>query len=97
MDTKHSAAPWTVSEHKGVLYVDTPAQPFLPGYERIDTFTVGPDTAKNRANAQLIAAAPELLQACRLALSSLQAAGFANATVTLCEAAIAKAEGDPNR
>jgi hypothetical protein len=49
--------------------------------------------AECRANAALIAAAPDLLTACRLALGSLEAAGFDNGTVRACRAAIAKAEG----
>lgn len=43
-------------------------------------------------NASLIAAAPELLTALKLAVSSLNAPGFVNATVRMAEAAIAKAE-----
>jgi hypothetical protein len=46
------------------------------------------------ANARLIAAAPELLEACGLALQTLQSQGIYGPARNACEAAIKKATGE---
>ena len=46
------------------------------------------------ANAELIVAAPDLYEACRLALSTCVACGIDNATVRMLRRAISKAEGN---
>lgn len=78
-DAEPYSSQWTLSP--GVLMVD--GQDGTPGGDEID-----------RANARLIAAAPELLDACDFALSILEALGNGSGdAANACRAAIAKAEG----
>ena len=79
---EHAPGPWTVEEGYYVVDVD--------GFEIADTRNCGVD-GDIQAIAHLIAAAPELLEACKLAEdNSLDLPKFVRDTL---EAAIAKAEG----
>lgn len=55
-----------------------------------------PDIGERQANTLLIAAAPELLEACRLALAEIRCVTFEHVgnAPGILSAAIAKAEGD---
>jgi hypothetical protein len=92
----HSPGPWHVQPHhtkRGeFLYVSNEAHALALVY-------VQPDAAARRANARLIAAAPDLLAAIRSALGCLddptggQHVADMRRAATLLRAAIAKAEG----
>jgi len=57
-ETKHTPGPWSVAQDKGPPYITAG-----PNWPRIATIV--DDTPEGRANLWLIAAAPELLAACR--------------------------------
>lgn len=89
----HTKGPWLrqlISGRPGTLVV-------APGDERyIASINYRGSIERTNADADLIAAAPELLEACRLLLAvRLERAGdrAADAEVRLAMAAIAKAEG----
>ena len=79
----HTPGPWKVTPDSWVMTDTNPSQ----GIAKIITHVVGfPE------NARLIAAAPDLLEACRKALAILHYHN-SNVTAASVEAAIAKAEG----
>ena len=86
--SKHTPGPWTAYESLGCMMVANSKGEF------IEYPLNGPPTGEQLATAALIAAAPELLEACRVALLHINGNcdPFATATNTLI-AAIAKAEG----
>jgi len=87
MKSGHTPGPWTVTPDSFVMAGSRPSI----GVARIITHA-----KEFVANALLIAAAPELLEALANALKSLDTDGAASATAslrTLGRAAIAKAEG----
>ena len=89
---KHTAGPWkyhdddTQGGFYGQYYVTSPA---TGGRVVARIQGIGSETA---ANTRLIAAAPELLVACKQAMTIMDHAGGFSDTVILCGAAIAKAE-----
>jgi hypothetical protein len=93
MDTqekaKHTPGPWKWNEKQDSIFSDNPEWK----YSYIAKIATGEDIRQEHANARLIAAAPELLEACKLAAASLDAVGVNNATLRIARAAIAKAEG----
>jgi hypothetical protein len=94
METKHSPGPWKLSlpDETAVASFDGTEIAAVQGdYDDDDVWPV------MAANARLIAAAPELLAACKAALAEVQRTISShtsfNNTVDVLEAAIAKAEG----
>ena len=87
-ESKHTQGPWEAYDGGGTWQVCQP----IEGTMRICTVT---NSENDAANAQIIAAAPELLEACKMALPrlSVMEAGDAKLTVKIIKAAIAKAEG----
>ena len=91
----HTPGPWVVNTNRrygnalGVICVEHPE------FDAIDVLTVGwsDSEQEHKANARLIAAAPDLLQALKFALS--EASGFAcpAATERVLREAVSKAEG----
>jgi hypothetical protein len=91
MTTKHTPGPWEVTNICGKTCVT--ARPFKSEVGCIEIAKI--TEIVGRDNARLIAAAPELLEACRLALGAFEANRIdmqQNAERKL-NAAIAKAEG----
>lgn len=98
--SKHTPGPWAIREHNygdvngahGVFGPDSP----LP----IVNCVYGDDLSQSDANANLIAAAPELLAACQMAVSRpenitpAQLMQLSADTRDALRAAIAKATGD---
>ena len=83
--SKHTQGPW-VFEY-GSIYTPTGKQVCRPCDKKTQTY-------KNwEANARLIAAAPELLEACQALLTYHDYEGYAEAA-DKARAAIAKAKGD---
>ena len=93
----HTAGPWTISRHCSTLVIAERRTIATTGGEQSNIDREQVD-AENQANARLVAAAPELLVACKAALPLLiekandndPAAGYMSLEL---EAAIAKAEG----
>ena len=85
----HTAGPWAQAHHKGDLYVR--------GADALESVVCqiriyhGAESYESAANARLIAAAPDLLAACKLALGAFER----NDAIDWgeIEAAIQKAEG----
>ena len=73
MDTKHTPGPWVAREYDGRIYIDTIEGLFRPGY--MATGVLSFDARGNEANARLIAAAPDLLEALKVAERALNAMG----------------------
>ncbi len=95
MTTKHTPGPWTSDEHEH----DEPYQPIrIRAAGRtlckiwLDDAPVHDFNAEQRANARLIAAAPEMLNALHKAEQQLDYGQF-DAAQDVLRAAIAKAEG----
>lgn len=95
MTTKHTPGPWNLSANEdGRTYVEASNDTA----DDIAALLMDHDQQQNAANARLIAAAPDLLAACKaiLARFELEPAGSvfpAAALQTDLRAAIAKAEG----
>jgi len=92
--SKHTPGPWKV-EHRGYKYIVSKSR---DGYITRDVCRMDGSTMAafaQEANARLIAAAPELLEALKDALQLLEVYGgdFEEATRNQARAAIAKAEG----
>ncbi len=90
----HTPGPWTYHKNKGVRSIDAPSCRFLFDDERYY-----PSCSENEDDWPLIAAAPDLLAACK-ALNALPLIPYPeNARTPLCDAlalvqaAVAKAEG----
>jgi hypothetical protein len=86
--SKHTPGPWTIADEwdgtsikAGQFYVTHTIQSC--GFHETEV-----DKAVTQANARLIAAAPDLLEACKAALSDDQP------YIEKCKAAIAKATGE---
>jgi len=93
MTSKHTPGPWTVEISEGELVVGQPG----PDGSIVYVERYYPEDPEHRANARLIAAAPELLEALKKAEIILRLApilGKEEACLTEVQAAIAKAEGD---
>ena len=96
--TKHTPAPWQVTKHE-----DCDASIITAGHESIAFVYIDdnekPATENNRADARLIAAAPDLLEALRIVVDACPACRSEaphDCTAVghrLARAAIAKAEG----
>lgn len=95
----HTPGPWVTDD----VYQDDIARyvmsDLLPFPHTIARLELGQDRAEQEANARLIAAAPDLLEACKLIVSALDAVRPASAVrnewlqINVARAAIAKATG----
>ena len=95
--TQHTPGPWAVADwSKGPNGEASSYHPFpvIAGSNGHGVAEVLMGQKKGMANARLIAAAPELLEACRVALAGLLPYEKSVSRNNL-EAAIAKAEGTP--
>lgn len=101
METKHTPEPWDV-QNKGHLYGPSARHEVvnginIDGSKNLPTICRMPDLSEQSyANARLIAAAPDLLAACRAALdliSDLDPHGLNTGTYDQIAAALAKAAG----
>ncbi len=88
-DVKHTPGPWSVDDNPKSDFIDI--EPMVCRIER--------GTLAHLDNARLIAAAPELLEACKIALVTAYEADVASdedgGWMVKMRAAIAKAEGKP--
>ena len=85
--SKHTPGPWTISDRDSVG-----DNIFGPNNERIAN-TYGLFEEKWAANARLIAAAPDLLAACKAAMDFMDEKGYGGNTYRLLRIGILKAEG----
>lgn len=99
--SKHTREPWIMEHGRECIYIGTPkvAAPESV-YEIVATVEAGDEyrddyNERARANARLIAAAPDLLEAARAALTEMLTpnADYLEA-IAKVRAAIAKAEGE---
>lgn len=88
MSTKYTSGPWKVSKEKTGTYVTNEQDLYLACVGVLE-----PSPEENEANAKLIAAAPELLEACKLIQNSNSWDEVCKAH-NLLEKAISKAEGE---
>lgn len=89
--TKHTPGPWNLSEDGDLVIGKRGPFRLVKGFMAAGGM---PDAAEALANANLIAAAPELLQACKDALAAFEYNGFYNPyQIGGLKDAIAKAEG----
>lgn len=92
--SKHTPGPWTLSNRmcpdrgEGFFWVSAERTLHLMVAPCPEGFVFG----ENEANARIIAAAPELLEACKLALEQINANDYR--TRDTIRAAIAKATGE---
>ena len=95
--SKHTPAPWIADDTvhgpgKGIVHIRS-TEPFPQEICTVWRASLN-DPSQFEANARLIAAAPDLLDACDFALSILEALGNGKGdAANACRAAIAKAEG----
>lgn len=93
--SKHTPGPWAISGDETVTVRDT-----QDGYVALLGWLkgrhIGPcrSAAEVYANARLIAAAPELLEACEGLLGLAERDGWLHVAVNAARAAIAKAKGE---
>ncbi len=93
--SNHTPGPWTVDWESSDLFSQFHARAWInaEGLHHIG-YVDGPSSEERRANARLIAAAPELLEALQLLVAGIEN-GVSKTFVPLqhARAAIAKAEG----
>lgn len=98
----HTPGPWQVGHGQGELHLTDHSRIFMPGPSSAAIYSMG-SLQESYANAHLIAAAPELLEACKEVETDLLAFNVVDVAVLSVErvselrgmllAAIAKAEG----
>jgi len=96
---EHTKGPWTFGKPKGeedlVGYVMTPDKKFLIADTYVDYIRgQGLDQEEQTANANLIAAAPELLEALEYLLNDMQLNDVPTNCVQKAQQAINKAKGE---
>lgn len=102
---KHTPGPWTYVIGKSLLHVEVDAAaPHIDGIHFLAGQAICSLPKKAEANARLIAAAPELLEACKKlvewnerekdhAISFMERVNLCNEAFLMMDAAIAKADG----
>ena len=87
----HTPGPWIVDGKPGYEAPEIHA-----GNRRIARvlYHLGSEDREVDANARLMAAAPDLLEACKLTIDDIGEHGGPNSVYKACTAAIAKAEGE---
>lgn len=94
--TKHTPGPWSAFIwNKNAPHIITIGIPYSDGDAHLCKIDCSIKTDENKANARLIAAAPDLLRACKMALETIKHAALEefNIPQDYLERAIAKAEG----
>jgi hypothetical protein len=92
MSTKHTPGPWRVGDNGATVFGP---KTDAPSPRTIATVTKLPMIIQEtKANARLIAAAPEMLKALYQALARLEAAGLEDTTTDIIKAAIHSAVGE---
>jgi len=89
--SKHTPGPWTYDADDGSLTPAPGSGRNLVGRFRCGRDDAGQDARPTKADARLITAAPELLEACKLAYERFRHGGEMD--MALLQSAIAKAEG----
>lgn len=103
--TKHTPGPWRIEEGTTLVWGHCDADDLSNrgmGYPiaearitPISLWAKGPDADAGEANARLIAAAPDLMDACDFALCILEGMGNGKGdAANACRAALAKARGE---
>lgn len=94
----HTPGPWTIgpadwmiSQKHGVGWRNFPVR--APGWYDVATVYCDEDDAEQDANVNLIAAAPDLLEACKYMLENAESQGWSEFMLGSARAAISKAEG----
>ena len=90
----HTPGPW-----KCERLIDNAGKPYATHYEahidlEVCMVWAPPGNAEQEANARLIAAAPDLLEACKMYLDAMERYGHPDKTDRLMRAAIEKATGE---
>jgi hypothetical protein len=101
-ETKHTPGPWVVVTEDGSIGSVAAADGSAVAQAQIRGTLKKPNNEERRANAHLIAAAPELLKACKAALPylrnhigmTLDEGPGDRIALDMCEEAIAKATGE---
>ena len=98
-DTKFTSGPWVVDFGGTIGHVKSVAEneyANTPTVARYDIGIPGVSESEQYANAQLIAAAPELYEALKQAVTSMQDAGYPNSHLAVRAGmqALAKARGE---
>lgn len=88
--SKHTPGPWKVIPVKTGYYIDSRCGPVADTMDFDDEY----GSIESEANARLIAAAPDLLEAARALLDLAERHGWLHVAVNAARAAIAKAEGE---
>lgn len=105
MKNKHSPGPWKLGEFVNVCLKDDDTPAYIQDSSGDVIADCYPDDnpvkphAERQANAKLITAAPDLLEACEKINEALIKQGFGNSRIpefNLLWAAIAKARGEAN-
>ena len=98
MEAKHTPGPWKLNTDGDTGMNDSGCILDSIGHVIVTdiygTFKNGRTTGEAEANARLIAAAPEMLEALYQALARLEAAGLEDTTTDIIKTAIAKATGE---
>ena len=87
-EAKHTPGPWEVQESGSGMLSST----FITD-PRGDIIASMMGPYRDNYDARLIAAAPEMLEALELVVSTYEAGGWPSATIVVAKAAIAKATG----
>ena len=95
--TEHTPGPWTANQfgNQGEWDIHR-STPTLDGgyFVRVEPLHITREALDEAAaNARLIAAAPDLLEACKAAVIAFRIVELGEDTDVMCQAAIAKAEG----
>ncbi len=95
-NTRHTPGPWTIYNTDGLKILKNWRVKGSVGYQ-VCTMNTATTTEEEYANARLIAAAPDLLEACKRALAVLEkepACQIYSAHAQIVRAAIARAKGE---
>lgn len=96
-ELKHTPGPWSVAKARDGYFVHAGQRPGIDTIADVADWPVGGlEPERSQGNAFLIAAAPDLLAACKLAESAIGGDGepaVSAAAMEVLDRAIAKAEG----
>jgi len=98
--TKHTPGPWVADEtsNNDVIYIKGVGGTIVAYLIFPDsTIAVSGDAVRTRSNANFIASAPDLLEACKVVVGEWDGTvkwDDSNTSIDRCRAAIAKAEGE---
>lgn len=88
--SKHTPGPWNIKSFGSAeIIISAPTMPYVA----VASPSLHAQTGTGESNARLIAAAPELLEACKFALDHLDPSNGAEECREQVKKAIAKAEG----